>query len=447
MNTADEQSGVETPRELDAGAILLDRPLQAGPRLAVIRRPATDDWTLPKGHIEQDESPEMAAKREIREETGYEADCLGIADVMTYAKPDGTAKSVTYFYFLRRDGRPPSPHRDGVTEIQWLTFDEARDRVSYSDLRDFLARITPIAGPPLRRRWWERLLRLGKGTSQDRLVSAINVYELEVLGLRRRPRPLDAEPSTLRNDERNSCWWRAPADELLSLARARAAARRIDAAWDALHASQRFSLYELDDAELKARARALRAEVESKLDGWRKFAALKALDSRHGWPPRELTAAQQIFDEHTTNVYVRLRLASHRIIFAAILLTFTILSLWLAVALGAFTDGPEVLRNGGAYGGVMLLGMFGAMLSLSLDSSKDAAARSRIYDFTLTRYAVPVARLAIGAGAAVLSVATVQSAITTGEPVPWVYLVAVPAGFSERLVRRSVETLASQASS
>lgn len=55
-----------------------------------------------------------------------------------------------------------------------------------------------------------------------------------------------------------------------------------------------------------------------------------------------------------------------------------------------------------------------------------------------------MARLAIGAGAAVLTVAAAQAAVTGGDQ-PWVILSAIPAGFSERLVRRSVETLATTA--
>jgi 8-oxo-dGTP pyrophosphatase MutT (NUDIX family)/uncharacterized membrane protein YiaA len=442
MTAKSEPTGAQPPLEVDAGGILLDRPLLAGPRLAVIRRPNRSDWSLPKGHVEKDETLRAAAEREIKEETGYSAKYLGPAGAMTYDGSGGAPKSVTYFYFLRREDPPPSKELDGVAEVAWMTFDEARDRVTYPDLRDFLASLTPPP-VPVRRRWWERLLRLGKGISNERLLSAINIYELEMLGLRSRPRGHNAAWSAARNDELDSRWWRTPADELLSLARARAAARRVDAAWDALHASQRFSLYELENDELTARAKALNAEVDSKLEGWRKSGALAALARTAGWPPRQLIAAQQIFDEHTTNVYVRLRMASHRIILAAILLALTILGLWLPIALGAFSTGPMVLRDAGLYWGVMLLGMFGAMLSLSLDSSKGEGARSRIYEFTTTRFAVPIARLAIGAGAAVVSVATVQAAVESTEP--WMYLVAIPAGFSERLVRRSVETLASQA--
>jgi 8-oxo-dGTP pyrophosphatase MutT (NUDIX family) len=62
------------PVEVDAGGLLLDGPLRDRPRIAVIRRTATGDWTLPKGHLEDGETLEQAAQREVLEETGYAAD-------------------------------------------------------------------------------------------------------------------------------------------------------------------------------------------------------------------------------------------------------------------------------------------------------------------------------------------------------------------------------------
>ena len=431
-------------RDVSAGGILLDRPLDENPRLAVIRR--ANDWSLPKGHVEDGETLEQAAAREVREETGYTAELLGLAGAMAYRQPDGKAKSVTYFYFLRRDAPDPGTELDGVASIRWLTFDEAVRRVSFDDLGEFIANHAPPGPPPDRRRPWERFLRLGRSVQFERLETAITMHLLETRGLRNRPRPHDTALSSELSEERASLWWRLAADNLLRAARSSASKRRVDAAWDELHSAQRLSLYELDDSELAARAQVLRAEAESKLDGWRRTAALAALDRPASWPPRSLVAAQEVLDQQSTNLYVKLRLASHRIIAAAVLLTITIGLLWLATALGAFTgievDGPFVLHDAGLFAGVLLLGMFGAMLSLSLDSSTGPSAKSRIYDFMTTRVAVPMARLAIGAGAAVLSVATVQAAVGANEP--WVFLAAIPAGVSERLVRRSVETIESQ---
>jgi hypothetical protein len=274
------------------------------------------------------------------------------------------------------------------------------------------------------------------------------MYALEIRGLRKRKEAYDSAQPRERAGEPPLRWWRGPADDLLALARMLASQGRIDAAWDALHSSQRLSLYELDDCELALHVHSLRAEVETKLTGWRRTAAIEALGAPAERRLRSLVQAQEILDQHNNNVYLKLRFAGGRIVTAAVLLTATILLLWVATYLDAFSRvpvaGPFVLHDPGLFAGVLLLGMFGAMLSLALDLSRTAPANSRIYDLATARVAIPVARLAIGAGAAVLTVATAQAAIVGGTQ-PWVYLAAIPAGFSERLIRRSVETLESMA--
>ena len=55
-----------------------------GGEVLVVHRARYDDWTLPKGKLEGDETWEAAALREVREETGF--DCalvepLGVDDL------------------------------------------------------------------------------------------------------------------------------------------------------------------------------------------------------------------------------------------------------------------------------------------------------------------------------------------------------------------------------
>ena len=65
--------GVQMKEEKSAGGIvLLDEK-------ALILRRFSGDWVLPKGHIEEGETPEIAAMREVREETGISASKIGRA--------------------------------------------------------------------------------------------------------------------------------------------------------------------------------------------------------------------------------------------------------------------------------------------------------------------------------------------------------------------------------
>jgi 8-oxo-dGTP pyrophosphatase MutT (NUDIX family) len=432
------------PVEVDAGAILLDGPIDSASKIAVIQRLATADWSLPKGHLESGESLEEAARREVLEETGYAATCMGIAGAIAYLH-DGRAKSATFFYFRRDSDAPEHNDLDGVGGVEWLTFEQARARVTYPELRDLLVRAQhggsvakeESALPHKRRR---TALSRRLSTRDDRLRLAIETYARELTGLRRRPR--------IPGGVHESPWWRPAADSLLELARVLMERGAIDSAWDALNASKRLSLHELSQGELTSHAEVLKAEVESKLRDWRKAAASAALSRGDETPygPDEVACAQRMLDEESTNKYIKLKIAGRRLVIAAVLLALTILGLWVATALGWFagltidSESTFVLHDGGLFGGVLLLGIFGAMLSLALDLSHTSPTQSRIYDLTTTQIAAPLARISIGAGSAVLTVSAAQAALVGGGT-PWLYLAAIPAGFSERLVRKSVENL------
>ncbi len=57
----------------------------------MIRRgkpPRLGQWSIPGGRIERDEGVGAAALRELREETGVEAELLGLVDVVDYITPE-----------------------------------------------------------------------------------------------------------------------------------------------------------------------------------------------------------------------------------------------------------------------------------------------------------------------------------------------------------------------
>ena len=70
-----------------------------GREVLLIRRgkpPRLGEWSLPGGRIEWGERAAQAALRELREETGVEAELLGLLDVVDLIEPDHGAVLVDY---------------------------------------------------------------------------------------------------------------------------------------------------------------------------------------------------------------------------------------------------------------------------------------------------------------------------------------------------------------
>jgi 8-oxo-dGTP pyrophosphatase MutT (NUDIX family) len=89
-----------------------------------------DHWLFPKGHIEKDESAPDAAVREVREETGVEAEVL---------KPCGSSefqfqnKIIHVSFYLLRYLRSGSPSES--RSVKWCTLQQALDLLSFADTK------------------------------------------------------------------------------------------------------------------------------------------------------------------------------------------------------------------------------------------------------------------------------------------------------------------------
>ena len=123
-------------REFSAGGLVL-RQRDGRSELAVVC-PRQGVFALPKGHPERGESLEQAAIREVREETGLEADPLErLGDVRYWYTLSGerVLKAVTFFLFRYRSGSIED-HDDEVDSAAWVPLTEAPELLSYRGERE-----------------------------------------------------------------------------------------------------------------------------------------------------------------------------------------------------------------------------------------------------------------------------------------------------------------------
>ncbi|MGH7765364.1 MAG: NUDIX hydrolase [Candidatus Dormibacteraceae bacterium] len=112
-----------------AGGVVCRKSRSGDTEIAVIHRPAYDDWTLPKGKVEPEETPEACAIREVREETGLRCELLQPLGCTAYVDRRGRDKVACYWVMEVLGGR----FRPGieVDKLQWLSLKDAVKRLTY----------------------------------------------------------------------------------------------------------------------------------------------------------------------------------------------------------------------------------------------------------------------------------------------------------------------------
>jgi 8-oxo-dGTP pyrophosphatase MutT (NUDIX family) len=137
-------------REFSAGGVLVRR--LGGRWVVAAIRPAGKPsalWALPKGRIDEGESGEQTALREVAEETGAHGRSLGkLGDVKyTFTWPPKPAVGerifkVVSFFLVRyeggRLGELPEEFRHEVAEVKWLPLEDAPRLLAYGGEKEMV---------------------------------------------------------------------------------------------------------------------------------------------------------------------------------------------------------------------------------------------------------------------------------------------------------------------
>ncbi len=128
--------------EFSAGGVVID-----GDRVVVIvpvKRSAGGRRVLglPKGHLDDDETAEQAATREVTEETGVTAELIGELGEVDYRYERAgrsIAKRVRFYLFQYRSG-DVADHDHEIEEARWVPLTEAARTLTYDGEREMVRR-------------------------------------------------------------------------------------------------------------------------------------------------------------------------------------------------------------------------------------------------------------------------------------------------------------------
>jgi 8-oxo-dGTP diphosphatase len=151
MNAADAETLVPTLDQVSAGGIVY-RGSGANAEVVIVKVVPEQRWQLPKGIIDEGETFEQAALREVREESGMTAEIVAPIQTIEYwftADWDHSRRRIhkfVHFFLMRHLDGDGSDHDHEVDEVRWVTIDEALQILKFKSERELVQKAAAMIG-------------------------------------------------------------------------------------------------------------------------------------------------------------------------------------------------------------------------------------------------------------------------------------------------------------
>ena len=132
---------IKTESQVSAGGVVY-RKRTSGLEIAIIKVGPVIRWQLPKGIVDEGETPEQAAIREVREETGLNAKIESTLETIEYWYVSGSKTDrvryhkFVHFYLMKYASGKTDDHDHEVIEARWVSAVEAIRMLSFKSERD-----------------------------------------------------------------------------------------------------------------------------------------------------------------------------------------------------------------------------------------------------------------------------------------------------------------------
>lgn len=120
-----------------AGCVVWRRGDSGETEILVIHRPSYDDWSLPKGKVDEGETDEECAVREVEEETGLRCRLGRALPSVRYLDRFDRPKVARYWLAEPAEGDAARPQNE-IDAVEWLGLAAAKDRLTYDHDRDLI---------------------------------------------------------------------------------------------------------------------------------------------------------------------------------------------------------------------------------------------------------------------------------------------------------------------